>query len=130
MKTLSRGLVGTALAGMLLAGGLAAPASASDRDGRDGWRYRDDGKINVVLYKEKKKGHDKEVEHKDVKLHEAVKIADRHCDESKRKLEYLAYKAEKYDTKVDVCKFKKNKNTWVTVKFEDNKDKKEHRGRH
>lgn len=124
MKTLSRSLMGTALAGMLLAGSLATPAAAGDRGGKDGSHTHDDGKVNVVIYKDKRHGRDKVVTYKDLKIRDAVKLADKYCDVSWHKLEYKAKKAEKDDTKVEACEYKKNKNTKFRVVFEDNKDKK------
>lgn len=124
MKTLSRSLMGTALAGMLLAGSLATPAAAHERDHKDGSKTRDDDKVHVVIYKDKRHGRDKVVTYKDLKIRDAVKLADKYCDVSWHKLEYKAKKAEKDDTKVEACEYKKNKNTKFRVVFEDNKDKK------
>lgn len=118
MANLRKRLAGAALAGMLMTGTFATPALAS------GDVVKDDGKINVTVYKHKKNGKDKEVERKNLTIKEATKFAADKCNVKAKKLEPAAWKAEYRTGKAYACEYKKNKNTKLYVWFEDNGDKK------
>jgi hypothetical protein len=118
MDALYKKLAGATVAGMLMAGSFAGPALASDK------HKEDDGKINVVVYKDKKHGKDKETEHKNLTIKEATKLAAEKCDVKPKTLQDEAWKAEYKNEKVFVCKVEKNKKTKIYVWFEDNGDKK------
>ncbi|MGX5360022.1 hypothetical protein [Kocuria sp. KH4] len=87
-----------------------------------GEHAKDDGKIHVTVYKDKKNGKDKETERKNLTIKEATKFAAQKCNVKAKSLEPAAWKAEYRTGKAYACEYKKNKNTKLYVWFEDNGD--------
>ena len=121
MTTVYKKLAGAALAGTLLAGSFASPAMAGEKYDHD------DGKINVIVYKDKDNNKDKKIERKNLTIKEATKFAAEKCDVKPKSLVDEAWKAE-YKGKARACKVEKNKKTKVYVWFVDNGDGKKDKG--
>jgi len=113
-------LVGAALAGMLVTGAATSPAIADDRGGKN------DGYVDVYVYKHKDNGKDKKVERSNLHVKDAAKYAAKKCDV--KKWEWLLDEAKHADKhgKAYACTYHKNKNTKVYVWFEDNHKDKDH----
>lgn len=117
MNTVYKKLAGAALAGTLMAGTFAGPAVAGEKHDDH------DGKINVIVYKDKDNDKNKKTERKNLTIKEATKFAAEKCDVKPKSLVDEAWKAE-YLGKARACKMEKNKKTKVYVWFVDNDDNK------
>jgi hypothetical protein len=133
MRHLRKQLLGAVVAGMLMTGAVASPTLADEHGSRDGNK---DGRVNVLVYKDRRYDKDEKIERTHLPLKDAAKYAAKQCDmKGSTKWESLLDEAEQADQggKAFACQRQKNKNTKHFVWFEDNhkktKDEK-YRNRH